>query len=139
MAPLGTPLAHLKYTNACSVMSAEGAATLRRDLWTTTRLVPRRRRPERDPFPRATRRCGADLAERLLRRWRVRARDRAAYADPGAGRPGEPAGPGGAANRRGPAAVHRCDAARRHAREPGYRCVGRAGVGARVRPISRDR
>src|SRR6476661_10998639 len=50
--------------------------------WTTTPSVPGPERPGlHDTFSRAPRRCGADLAQRVLRRGRVRARDRAPNED----------------------------------------------------------
>src|SRR2546423_10661679 len=102
--------------------------------WTTTRSVPRRRGPGRDPLLRAPRRCGADPAERVLRRRRVRARNRAADEDPGTRRRGQAARPGRAADRGRSAAVHRRDAARRHARQPRDRCPRRASAGACILP-----
>src|ERR1044071_4502564 len=89
-----------------------------RSSWTTkNRLVHAPRRAGRDPFFRTPRRRGADPAERLLRRGRVRARDRAEDADPGARAEGGPPSSGGAADRQRPAALHRRHAARRDRRE----------------------
>ena len=88
---------------------------------------------------RARRRRGPDPAQRLLRRGRVRARHGAADADHRAAPPGEPPRARRAADHERPAAVHRRDAARRHAHLAGHRRSRRARALERVRPVDGDR
>src|SRR5919204_4135888 len=97
-------------------VSSEPPGYTDRPSWTTrSRLVPAPRGSGPDAPLRAHRRRRSDPLERLLRRGRVRPRYRAPDPDHRAASRGEPPRARRAADHERPAALHRRDAARRHA------------------------
>ena len=88
--------------------------------------------------PRASRRCRSDPPERLLRRGRVLARDRAPDPAQGADRRGQSPGARRDEDHERPGALHRGDAARRHAHLARHRRHRRAGALRPVRGLPRN-
>src|SRR6266487_591795 len=88
---------------------------------TTTRLVPAPRRAERDSLLSAACRLRPAAPERSFRRGRVRARHGTPDAYHRAPRPGQQARSTRPPDHDQPATVHRRDADRRNAHEPGHR------------------
>ena len=88
--------------------------------------------------PRASRRCRSDPPERLLRRGRVLARHRAPDPAQGADRRGESPGARRDEDHERSAALHRGDAARRHAHLARHRRHRREGALRPVRDLPRN-